>query len=164
MRFVWFPFGVFHVFRLAGQTASRAVSLFLDGDVSFLPDNSFPSHIQLLKVCIFEFAALFNVTVAFKVVTEACNVPPEAAGGILEPVPDGLSAHGMCVLVTSQRESPLQHLKHFCHWGCTLSAVCPHVGGGASDGSPAVTAGGDELHLQPPTVVHLSGKVLRRPG
>lgn len=38
------------VFRLAGQTASRAVSLFLDGDVSFLPDNSFPSHLQLLKV------------------------------------------------------------------------------------------------------------------
>uniref|UniRef100_A0A7N8WVS0 MMS19 nucleotide excision repair protein n=1 Tax=Mastacembelus armatus TaxID=205130 RepID=A0A7N8WVS0_9TELE len=39
----------FNVIRLAGQTASRAVSLFLDGDVSFLPDNSFPSHIQLLK-------------------------------------------------------------------------------------------------------------------
>ncbi|KAM9837604.1 MMS19 nucleotide excision repair protein homolog [Aulostomus maculatus] len=35
--------------KLAAQTASRAVSLFLDGDVSFLPDNSFPSHIQLLK-------------------------------------------------------------------------------------------------------------------
>uniref|UniRef100_A0A8D3BNG0 MMS19 nucleotide excision repair protein n=1 Tax=Scophthalmus maximus TaxID=52904 RepID=A0A8D3BNG0_SCOMX len=35
---------------LAGQTASRAVSLFLDDDVSFLPDNSFPSQIQLLKV------------------------------------------------------------------------------------------------------------------
>ncbi|XP_076615443.1 MMS19 nucleotide excision repair protein homolog isoform X2 [Chaetodon auriga] len=34
---------------LAAQTASRAVSLFLNGDVSFLPDNSFPSHIQLLK-------------------------------------------------------------------------------------------------------------------
>ncbi|XP_045924540.1 MMS19 nucleotide excision repair protein homolog [Micropterus dolomieu] len=34
---------------LAGQTASRAVSLFLEGDVSFLPDNSFPSQIQLLK-------------------------------------------------------------------------------------------------------------------
>ncbi|XP_070782801.1 MMS19 nucleotide excision repair protein homolog [Enoplosus armatus] len=34
---------------LAGQTASRAVSLFLGGDVSFLPDNSFPPHIQLLK-------------------------------------------------------------------------------------------------------------------
>uniref|UniRef100_A0A8D3DLN8 MMS19 nucleotide excision repair protein n=1 Tax=Scophthalmus maximus TaxID=52904 RepID=A0A8D3DLN8_SCOMX len=32
---------------LAGQTASRAVSLFLDDDVSFLPDNSFPSQIQL---------------------------------------------------------------------------------------------------------------------
>uniref|UniRef100_A0A674PIT4 MMS19 nucleotide excision repair protein n=1 Tax=Takifugu rubripes TaxID=31033 RepID=A0A674PIT4_TAKRU len=37
-------------YMLAGQTASRAVSLFLDGDVSFLPDNSFPSHLQLLKV------------------------------------------------------------------------------------------------------------------
>ncbi|XP_068160952.1 MMS19 nucleotide excision repair protein homolog [Antennarius striatus] len=34
---------------LAGVTAGRAVSLFLQGDVSFLPDNSFPSHIQLLK-------------------------------------------------------------------------------------------------------------------
>ncbi|KAM7382049.1 hypothetical protein PAMA_012757 [Pampus argenteus] len=34
---------------MAGQTTSKAVSLFLDGDVSFLPDNSFPSHIQLLK-------------------------------------------------------------------------------------------------------------------
>ncbi|XP_068438779.1 MMS19 nucleotide excision repair protein homolog [Clinocottus analis] len=34
---------------LAGRTAARAVSLFLDGDVSFLPDNSFPSNIQLLK-------------------------------------------------------------------------------------------------------------------
>ncbi|KAM4525724.1 MMS19 nucleotide excision repair protein homolog [Fundulus diaphanus] len=33
----------------AEQTASRAVSLFLDGDVSFLPDNSFPSHIQPLQ-------------------------------------------------------------------------------------------------------------------
>lgn len=51
LRFVWFPFGVFNVVRLAGQTASRAVSLFLEGDVSFLPDNSFPSQIQLLKVC-----------------------------------------------------------------------------------------------------------------
>lgn len=38
------------VFRLAGQTASRVVSLFLDGDVSFLPDNSFPPHLQLLQV------------------------------------------------------------------------------------------------------------------
>ncbi|XP_029540459.1 MMS19 nucleotide excision repair protein homolog isoform X3 [Oncorhynchus nerka] len=35
--------------RLAGQTASRAVSLFLDGDVSFLPENAFPAQIQLLK-------------------------------------------------------------------------------------------------------------------
>ncbi|XP_053741808.1 MMS19 nucleotide excision repair protein homolog isoform X1 [Synchiropus splendidus] len=34
---------------LASQTASRAVSLFLDGDVSFLPSNSFPSQIRLLK-------------------------------------------------------------------------------------------------------------------
>lgn len=35
--------------KLAEETASKAVSLFLNGDVSFLPDNSFPSHIQLLK-------------------------------------------------------------------------------------------------------------------
>uniref|UniRef100_A0A3P9QBF3 MMS19 nucleotide excision repair protein n=1 Tax=Poecilia reticulata TaxID=8081 RepID=A0A3P9QBF3_POERE len=33
----------------AEQTASRVVSLFLDGDVSFLPDNSFPLHVQLLQ-------------------------------------------------------------------------------------------------------------------
>uniref|UniRef100_A0A665UXN3 MMS19 nucleotide excision repair protein n=1 Tax=Echeneis naucrates TaxID=173247 RepID=A0A665UXN3_ECHNA len=33
------------------STASKAVSLFLHGDVSFLPDNSIPSHVQLLKVC-----------------------------------------------------------------------------------------------------------------
>ncbi|XP_051928089.1 MMS19 nucleotide excision repair protein homolog isoform X1 [Hippocampus zosterae] len=33
---------------LAGQTAARFVSLFLDGDVSFLPGNSFPSQIKLL--------------------------------------------------------------------------------------------------------------------
>ncbi|XP_064780237.1 MMS19 nucleotide excision repair protein homolog isoform X2 [Oncorhynchus masou masou] len=35
--------------QLAGQTATRAVSLFLDGDMSFLPENAFPSQIQLLK-------------------------------------------------------------------------------------------------------------------
>ncbi|KAG7506860.1 MMS19 nucleotide excision repair-like [Solea senegalensis] len=35
--------------QLAAQTAKRTVALFLDDDVSFLPDNSFPSHIQLLK-------------------------------------------------------------------------------------------------------------------
>uniref|UniRef100_A0A3P9KGM1 MMS19 nucleotide excision repair protein n=1 Tax=Oryzias latipes TaxID=8090 RepID=A0A3P9KGM1_ORYLA len=35
---------------LAARTASRAISLFLDGDVSFLPENSFPSHLQLLQV------------------------------------------------------------------------------------------------------------------
>ncbi|CAJ1080596.1 LOW QUALITY PROTEIN: MMS19 nucleotide excision repair protein homolog [Xyrichtys novacula] len=34
---------------LAEQTALKAVSLFLNGDVSSLPNNSFPSHIQLLK-------------------------------------------------------------------------------------------------------------------
>ena len=30
--------------------ASRAVSLFLEDDVSFLSDNSLPPHIHLLKV------------------------------------------------------------------------------------------------------------------
>ncbi|CAN9508908.1 unnamed protein product [Ophioblennius macclurei] len=34
---------------LAAQTATSAVALFLDGDVAFLPDNSFPSNLQLLK-------------------------------------------------------------------------------------------------------------------
>ncbi|XP_049615429.1 MMS19 nucleotide excision repair protein homolog [Syngnathus scovelli] len=33
---------------LAGQTAAKFVSLFLDGDVLFLPGNSFPPHIKLL--------------------------------------------------------------------------------------------------------------------
>ncbi|XP_059892455.1 MMS19 nucleotide excision repair protein homolog isoform X1 [Gadus macrocephalus] len=35
--------------ELAGKMASRAVSLFLEDDVSFLSDNSLPPHIQLLK-------------------------------------------------------------------------------------------------------------------
>lgn len=34
---------------LAAQMAAKFVSLFLDGDVSFLPDNAYPSQIQLLK-------------------------------------------------------------------------------------------------------------------
>ncbi|MCJ8738228.1 hypothetical protein PDJAM_G00033240 [Pangasius djambal] len=33
----------------ATQMAAQAVSLFLDGDVSFLPENAYPSQIQLLK-------------------------------------------------------------------------------------------------------------------
>ncbi|KAF4106984.1 MMS19 nucleotide excision repair protein homolog [Onychostoma macrolepis] len=33
----------------ASRMATRAVSLFLDGDVSFLPENAFPSKIQLLQ-------------------------------------------------------------------------------------------------------------------
>ncbi|XP_043086941.1 MMS19 nucleotide excision repair protein homolog [Puntigrus tetrazona] len=33
----------------ASRMASQAVSLFLDGDVSFLPENAFPSKIQLLQ-------------------------------------------------------------------------------------------------------------------
>ncbi|XP_016368875.1 MMS19 nucleotide excision repair protein homolog [Sinocyclocheilus rhinocerous] len=33
----------------ASRMASQAVSLFLDGDVSFLPENAFPSQIQLLQ-------------------------------------------------------------------------------------------------------------------
>ncbi|KAJ7987643.1 hypothetical protein DPEC_G00328610 [Dallia pectoralis] len=36
--------------QLAGQTAVRSVSLFLDSDVSFLPENAFPSQFQLLKM------------------------------------------------------------------------------------------------------------------
>uniref|UniRef100_A0AAR2LTI7 MMS19 nucleotide excision repair protein n=1 Tax=Pygocentrus nattereri TaxID=42514 RepID=A0AAR2LTI7_PYGNA len=37
-------------FRLATQMAVQVVSLFLNGDVSFLPENAYPSQIQLLKV------------------------------------------------------------------------------------------------------------------
>uniref|UniRef100_A0AAR2IV57 MMS19 nucleotide excision repair protein n=1 Tax=Pygocentrus nattereri TaxID=42514 RepID=A0AAR2IV57_PYGNA len=36
-------------FRLATQMAVQVVSLFLNGDVSFLPENAYPSQIQLLK-------------------------------------------------------------------------------------------------------------------
>uniref|UniRef100_A0A671LU28 MMS19 nucleotide excision repair protein n=1 Tax=Sinocyclocheilus anshuiensis TaxID=1608454 RepID=A0A671LU28_9TELE len=36
-------------YRSASRMASQAVSLFLDGDVSFLPENAFPSQIQLLQ-------------------------------------------------------------------------------------------------------------------
>uniref|UniRef100_A0A671TTS5 MMS19 nucleotide excision repair protein n=1 Tax=Sparus aurata TaxID=8175 RepID=A0A671TTS5_SPAAU len=46
MRFVWFPFWVFHVSRLAEKTASRAVSLFLDGDVSFFENVFLLIHIM----------------------------------------------------------------------------------------------------------------------
>ncbi|KAJ8404898.1 hypothetical protein AAFF_G00332850 [Aldrovandia affinis] len=35
--------------QLASLMVSRVVSLFLDGDVSFLPENNFPSPLQLLK-------------------------------------------------------------------------------------------------------------------
>ncbi|KAJ8264496.1 hypothetical protein GJAV_G00149820 [Gymnothorax javanicus] len=35
--------------EIAAVTASRAVSLFLDGDVSFMPENDLPSPLQLLK-------------------------------------------------------------------------------------------------------------------
>uniref|UniRef100_A0AAY4CS34 MMS19 nucleotide excision repair protein n=1 Tax=Denticeps clupeoides TaxID=299321 RepID=A0AAY4CS34_9TELE len=39
-----------HQVHYASLMASRAVRLFLDGDVSFLPENAFPSNLQLLKV------------------------------------------------------------------------------------------------------------------
>ncbi|XP_051958991.1 MMS19 nucleotide excision repair protein homolog isoform X3 [Xyrauchen texanus] len=35
--------------ELASQMAAQAVTLFLDGDASFLPENAFPSQIQLLQ-------------------------------------------------------------------------------------------------------------------
>lgn len=54
---MWLP--VVTVFRLAEQMASKAVSLFLDGDVSFLPDNSFPSQLQLLNVCMIAVKVIF---------------------------------------------------------------------------------------------------------
>ncbi|XP_015201878.2 MMS19 nucleotide excision repair protein homolog isoform X1 [Lepisosteus oculatus] len=35
--------------ELAARTASMAVSFFLDGDLTFLPENNFPKHLQLLN-------------------------------------------------------------------------------------------------------------------
>lgn len=69
-------------------------------------------------------------------VNETYNVSPEAAGRLMEPVPDGLSAHGMCVFVAAQCESPLVHLPKIIvrHWRCVLSVVRRPPGGGASDG------------------------------
>lgn len=49
------------------------------------------------------------VTEGGMMISETCNVSPQPAGGLLEPVPDGVSAHGMRLFVTSQRESPLKH-------------------------------------------------------
>lgn len=46
-------YNIIYLSRLAAETAKKVVSLFLDADVSLLPDNSFPSQIQLLKVCMF---------------------------------------------------------------------------------------------------------------
>lgn len=36
--------------RLSAVTAARAVSLFLDGDVSFLQEDGLPSGLRLLRV------------------------------------------------------------------------------------------------------------------
>lgn len=127
---VWFP-----VIRLAGQTAARMVSLFLDGDVTFLPDNSFPSHLQLLKVgfhlhlymsvkslscfscaCCNIYSYIYNLLLLlFMIGTESCLCLlwfsylkfevclffTATAGGIMESLSVGLSAHGLCVFITS---------------------------------------------------------------
>lgn len=42
-------------------------------------------------------------------VTEACRASSEAAGGLVEPLPDGLSARGVCVFATSQCEFQSEH-------------------------------------------------------
>lgn len=157
------------VFRLAGQTASRAVSLFLDGDVSFLPDNSFPSHLQLLKVgrllpYNYTFIKYWLKCFSLFQVLENYGFFLSAARGFLETVPVGLSAHGMCVRVTSQCESQneasIESSVVLCCRRCDLRFVrcCP--GGGAPDWPTAITVGGDELHMQPPAVLLLSRKVL----
>lgn len=51
-KYAHFRIQVFFIsYRSASRMAAQAVSLFLDGDVSFLPENAFPSQIQLLQVC-----------------------------------------------------------------------------------------------------------------
>lgn len=137
----WFPFVVFHDVRLAGQTASRAVSLFLDGDVSFLLNNSFPSNIQLLKVCdqtwICVLLNLVRISPLFMpLLPENCDHRnmycfSKAARRLVDPVSDSLSPHGLRVFVTLQRESHTEQLNCafigslICHCcGCMLTVLC----------------------------------------
>lgn len=60
-----------------------------------------------------------------------------AARRFLETVPVGLSAHGMCVHVTSQRESQnepsIESNVVLCCGRCDLRFVCCCPGGGAPD-------------------------------
>lgn len=92
---------MFPVIRLAVQTTSRVVALFLDGDVSFLPDNSFPSKIQLLKlVC--------------KPVSVCLAVSDFSTTVILRPLLGNFSYfHHTFFIVAS---TPISHeMYHICH-------------------------------------------------
>lgn len=86
----------------------------------------------------------------------------------MEPVSDGLSADGLCVFVTPYRESQLLILlllKLIAHAAEALITRCVCCLGGCASGRPPVgRAGGDELHLPPPAVIHVCCQVLRRPG
>lgn len=92
----------------------------------------------------------------------------------MEPVSVGLSPDGLRVFVASQRESQLEHF--ICAFFIFSSSrmfpkpysegvfrVCG-LGGGAADRPAAVRVGGDELHLQPPAVIHLRRQVFCGPG
>lgn len=61
------------------------------------------------KVPIFFFLSHILATVLEKkLISETYKFSTEAAGGVMEPVPAGLSADGLCVFVTFQRESSLK--------------------------------------------------------
>lgn len=155
---------MFRGIRLAEQTASRTVSLFLDGDVSFLPDNSFPSNIQLLKVCMFmDWPNFVQKYHCYLKIAMSCF--PRSSRGTHGPSLSWfVCSWAVCVRYLAVWVS--FRAPHFYQSQCCSSMLilllC--VGGGAPDRPAAVTAGGDELHLQPPAVLHLCCKVLRRPG
>uniref|UniRef100_A0A665UWR0 MMS19 nucleotide excision repair protein n=1 Tax=Echeneis naucrates TaxID=173247 RepID=A0A665UWR0_ECHNA len=90
-----FPLCLFHVIRLAGETASKAVSLFLHGDVSFLPDNSIPSHVQLLKVF------LCVVKVEVPEIDQLLSQLEEMSCTCSHPLPYNSAAKFACLLLDS---------------------------------------------------------------
>lgn len=69
--------------------------------------NHIAKLLSLYLKSVISLELLFKCHCSLKsVVVDTLHVSSQAAGRLMEPVPDGLSAHGMCVFVTSQCESP----------------------------------------------------------
>ncbi|KAI5609725.1 mMS19 nucleotide excision repair protein-like [Silurus asotus] len=67
----------------ATRMAAQAVSLFLDGDVSWLPENAYPSNIQLLEV---DIPDLDRLLVQLEELIFTCTLTREHSYGKNEPV------------------------------------------------------------------------------